>query len=135
MNLSTSQFQLGLPLLASMDLGVLLPAMERLQGGDLSALNDVVRSLGKACEARMLSRVVAIVKATSDQLDAAQLDPSILAQLEAEASRAPFTESLQVAISFFEQLLGSSQSIHAFSRPQKGPEGEGSTQGDSPSSV
>lgn len=103
---STAHFEHGLPLLAKLDLPKLLEAYNRLQaaGQDLEAVSSLVAVIGGGAEARILSKLSAVQRATSKQLFDSEGDPKILKELEREASDRPFTECLADAAAFFVSL-------------------------------
>lgn len=102
----TAHFEHGLPLLAQLDMGRLFAAYSKLESdkSDLSAITDLVSTVGGAAEARVLRKLSAVQRATFEQLIAAEDDPKILKDLETEAAGRGFTESIQDAADFFASL-------------------------------
>ena len=116
--ISTAHFEHGLPLLAGLDLAVLIPAFQRLQEGDEAATGDLFRALASAAEARLLRRLAAVTRATTDQLLDAEASPQVLRELERQAASDPYEVTLQEAGDFFVALLGSSMGTPGSSRPE-----------------
>lgn len=101
MELLTVHMEHGLPLLSGLDLGVLMGAQDRMAQGDQTAIVDVLKSLGSAGELRTIRKLSAVVRASAEELLAAELDPKKLAILEGSAALRPFGETFQDALGFF----------------------------------
>ena len=117
-DLLTVHFEHGLPLLAGLELGTLMGAQDRLAKGDQSAIGDVLTALGNAGGLRTIRRLSAVVRASADELLAAEMDPKKLAAMESAAALRPFGETFQEALSFFSlwaaslgSPLGSSETV------------------------
>ena len=131
---STRRFEMGLPLFAGLDLGLILEAQARLEKGEFQGLTALLETLGKTGTLRTLRKLAAIWDATEIELRTAEGDPAILAALEALAADKPFAETFKAAMDFQLALwraLGVSPASSEPTEPKK-PKGK-KTSGASPS--
>jgi hypothetical protein len=98
---STRRMELGLPHLEGFEFGSLLAAQQDFRGGDRNALTEIAQMMAKAGRSKAIRSLSAIVRASEAQLQEAELNPQILAQLEEEAAERPFRESFLDAAAFF----------------------------------
>lgn len=106
MQVSTAHFEHSLPLLAKLDLPELFGAYSRFKENeqDTAALSGLVKVVVSAAEARVLRKLSAVQRATSQQLVASESDPEVLSVLEVEAAGRPFMESVEDVMAFFFSL-------------------------------
>jgi len=99
--LSTIRMEHGMPLLKDLDLGAFLGAQVKLQGGDVSALSELVKSLADAGQTRVFRKLAAVLAADDATLLAAESTPAIMDPLITAAALQPFSVSFQAVIGFF----------------------------------
>jgi len=118
-DLLTVHMEHGLPLLAGLDLGVLMGAQDRLGKGDQAAIADVLGALGNAGSLRTIRKLSAVVNATAEELLAAELDPKKLAAMEGAAALRPFGETFRDALGFFSAWAASLGSLPGSSETEE----------------
>jgi len=125
--LSTAQIEHGFPILAELDLTKLFDAFLTLKAnlpeGALDSEEDgsilkavagspqvlrlllpILQTMGEIGTARIMRRIAAVVRASDDELLAAERDPAKLAALEAEAAKLPYLEAGMDVVRFFARL-------------------------------
>ena len=114
-SLSTRRFELGLPLFAGLDLGLILQSQEKIAKQEFEGLTSFIKTLGETGQLRTIRKLSAIWTATEIELEMAENDPKIMKSLEDNAAKKMFSETFNDAMTFvgslWEQLglhLGSS---------------------------
>jgi hypothetical protein len=115
--LTTRRAEMGLPILATLDLALLLEAQGQLERGDFHGVNNFLATLGAAGKIQAIRKLAIIATATDEQLKAAEEDPQSLAQLEERGSAMPYGEAFKEAVGFFTALLSSLRVSLTFSGP------------------
>lgn len=116
----TVHMEHGLPLMADLDLGLILEAKERLAKNDPSAIADVMKALGKAGGMRVIRKLSAVVNASAEELLEAERNPAKLAEVEQAAALKPFGDTFGDAIRFFTEWAASLGVPPASSESQMG---------------
>jgi hypothetical protein len=116
-SITTRRAEMGLPILATLDLGLLLEAQGQLERGDFRGVNSFLATLGAAGKIQAIRKLATIATATDDELKAAEEDPQALAQLEERGSAIPYGEAFKEAVGFFTALLSSLRVSLTFSGP------------------
>lgn len=119
---STRRLEHGLPLFAELDLGVILEAQFRVKKGDFTGLTKLMTVLGQTGKLRTIRKLAAIFQATDLELEQAEVDPTFMAKLEAQAATRPFAETFRDAMDFNSALwacLGVTPSSSAAVEPVK----------------
>ena len=109
-----------LPLMANLDLGLILEAQERLAKNDPSAIADVMRALGKAGGMLVIRKLSAVVNASAEELLESERNPKTLEAMETAAALKPFGETFGDAIRFFTEWAASLGAPLASSGSQMG---------------
>lgn len=156
--LSTAQIEHGFPILAELDLTKLFDAFlilkanlpegvldSKEEGKILKAVAGspelirlvlpLLQTMGEIGTARILRRVSAVVRASDEDLLAAERSPSKLAELEAEAAKRSFLESGMDLIAFFARLgLSTTVSLPSLEGEEETEQGTSETEEPSESS-
>ena len=134
---TTRRFEMGLPLFAGLDLGLILEAQAKISKGEFQGLSALVETLGKAGHLKTVRKLAAIWTASDIELKIAEGNPAILAELEEKKAELPFRETFEAAMAFQSALwesLGvspvSSAAPEQLVEPKKK---KGKTSGGSPS--
>jgi hypothetical protein len=100
MNQSTRRFELGLPLFAGLDLGLLMEAQAQVNRQEFAGLTTFVTTLAETGKLRTIRKLAAIWKASDLELKLAESDSSVMSALEDAAAERPFTETFKDAWDF-----------------------------------
>jgi hypothetical protein len=100
MNQSTRRFELGLPLFAGLDLGLLMEAQAQVNRQEFAGLTTFVTTLAETGKLRTIRKLAAIWRASDIELKMAETDSSVMSALEDGAAERPFTETFKDAWDF-----------------------------------
>lgn len=118
--ISTAHFENAAPLLADLDLGVILKTRERLEAGEEAALADLLNTLALAGKSKAFRKLAAIAGASVEEVLAAETDPAGFLPMERAAAVRPFLEVFQEAMGFFSALVPTPSGIPASLNPPAG---------------
>jgi len=102
---STRRFEMGLPYLAGLDLGLLFEAQAQMGKGDNQGLTTLISTLAAAGKLQIIRRISAISTATEVELKAAENNPQVMDDLVSLASDRLFVDAFKQTMAFAEELF------------------------------